>query len=379
MNQKVHKIALVAGEASSDLLGADLIAQLQARNEPYQIIAVGGPKIKSTGVEVIQDNEAFAIMGLVEVLRHLPKLLRLKKQIVEQIIAFEPDVFIGVDSPDLNFSIAKSLKKTVLKGQNNIKPIKIMHYVSPSVWAWRPGRVHKMAKFIDHVMCLFPFEPPIYQKIGLKASFVGHSLAQAIDPHFIKPKNDKLLLAVLPGSRSREIETLMPLFLNVSKKLQNVQLASCNVSPEKQQRCQQLAAAAGVEIKWFDEANELLKQADFALLGSGTVALQAMLCQTPMVVAYKISTITWFIVKSLRLMQLPYYSLPNVLYGDFLVPEVMQKELTEEQLIKTMEQLMARKDLPQLRQTFHQLHMTLLPTEPGAAGKEVHQFLNTSC
>ena len=370
MKQKVHKIAMVAGEASSDLLGADLIAQIQKRPELYEIMAVGGPKIKATGVEVIQDNEAFAVMGLVEVLKDLPQLLRLKKSIVKQIIDFNPDVFIGIDSPDLNFSIAKSLKK---------HGIKVMHYVSPSVWAWRPGRVHKMKHFIDHVMCLFPFEPEIYTQVGMGASFVGHSLAQNISPDFKKPINEVSMLAVLPGSRSREIDTLMPLFLQVAKQLPNCRLASCNVSPEKQQRCEAMAKQADVELQWFDDATELLKQADFALLGSGTVALQAMLCQTPMVVAYKISTITWFIVKSLRMMQLPYYSLPNVLYGDFLVPEVMQKDLTEAKLLTTLNQLMKGTDLPQLKDTFKQLHLGLLAPTEGAAAVQVHQFLESQC
>lgn len=370
MNQKVHKIALVAGEASSDLLGADLIAQIQKRPERYEIIAVGGPKIKATGVDVIEDNEPFAVMGLVEVLKDLPKLLRLKKSIVKKILDFKPDVFIGVDSPDLNFSIAKTLKK---------HDIKVMHYVSPSVWAWRPGRVHKMKHFIDHVLCLFPFEPEIYTAAGMGASFVGHSLAQSIDPNFEKPKNEMPLLAVLPGSRSREIDTLMPLFLQVAKQIPGIKLASCNVSPEKQKRCDTMAKEMGVSLQWFDDATVLLKQADFTLLGSGTVALQAMLCKTPMVVAYKISTITWFIVKSLRLMQLPYYSLPNVLNGDFLVPEVMQKDLTEAKLINTLNQLMTDKELPQLKDRFKQLHLDLLPPTEGAAASQVHQFLESQC
>ncbi|WP_154222155.1 lipid-A-disaccharide synthase [Marinicella rhabdoformis] len=369
MTQKVYKIALVAGEASSDLLGADLIEQIQKRPECYEIMAVGGPKIKATGVNVIQDNEDFAVMGLFEVLKDLPKLLRLKKTIVKKIIDYQPDVFIGVDSPDLNFSIAKSLK---------LHGIKVMHYVSPSVWAWRPGRVQKMKQFIDHVMCLFPFEPEIYRASGMGASFVGHSLAQNIDPEFSKPNNETPLLAILPGSRNREIETLMPLFLRVASQLPNIQLASCNVSKEKQQRCEAMAKEAGVKMLWFDDATELLKQADFALLGSGTVALQAMLCQTPMVVAYKISKITWFIVKSFRMMQLPYYSLPNVLHGGFLVPEVMQKELTEVNLLTTLNHLMTDKDLPKLKARFKQIHLSLLSPSEGASAAQVHQFLESS-
>ncbi|MGJ8664104.1 MAG: lipid-A-disaccharide synthase, partial [Marinicella sp.] len=154
MSLKPYKIALVAGEASSDMIGAALINDLLALNPNINVIAVGGKQIKSTGVPVIQDNEVFSIMGLAEVLKDLPKLLKIKKQLVNEISAFKPDVFIGVDSPDLNFSIAKSMKKL---------NVPVIHYVSPSVWAWRPKRIYKMAQFIDVLMTLFPFEVDIYK------------------------------------------------------------------------------------------------------------------------------------------------------------------------------------------------------------------------
>ncbi len=368
MVQAGKKIVIVAGEPSSDLLAADLIQQLQQTTNNYQIIAVGGAKIRATGVEVFQDNEAFSVMGLFEVFKDLPRLLRLKKQIVERIVAEKPDVFIGVDSPDLNFSIAQALKK---------HSIPVIHYVSPSVWAWRPKRVFKMAQFIDHVMCLFPFETNIYQQAGLSASFVGHPLAQQIAIDLQKPVNQQPLLAVLPGSRSREINVLMPLFLQTVKQLKNVQLASANVSPKKIAWCQQMADEAGLTLQWFDDANELLKQADMALLGSGTVALQAMLCQTPMVVAYRIASLTWWVVNTFKMLQQPYYSLPNVLHQGFLVPEVMQKELTKKNLLTALGKISDSEQQLVMKTRFKVLHRELMPPEPLATAKNIEQFLES--
>ncbi len=366
MSSEAPKIIMVAGEASSDLLGADLITQLKQQGFQGEIQAVGGARMRSTGVSVFQDNEAFAVMGLFEVLKDLPRLLRLKRQIVDHIIAEKPDVFIGIDSPDLNFAIAKSLKK---------HGIKVIHYVSPSVWAWRPKRVFKMARFIDMVMCLFPFEPEIYQEAHLPAQFVGHPLAQKHPIDGSKPNNQPPLLAILPGSRSREIKTLMPLFLETAKQFPDWQLASANVSKEKIQKCEAMAQEAGVKLKWFDQADDLLQQADFALLGSGTVALEAMLCRTPMVVAYRIAAMTWWLVRIFNMLKLPYYSLPNVLHGGLMVPEVMQGELNSNNLEAALQSVSSSDQQQALLARFKSLHQSLMPPEPQAAAQAVLRFL----
>ncbi|MEZ5470790.1 MAG: lipid-A-disaccharide synthase [Marinicella sp.] len=375
MSQPVFKMALVAGEASSDLIGANLIKDLQILEPQCEVIAVGGKQIKATGVKVIQDNEVFSVMGLFEVLKDLPRLLKLKKQIVADIVAFNPDVFIGVDSPDLNFAIAKSLKK---------HDIPVMHYVSPSVWAWRPKRIYKMQKFIDGLLTLFPFEVPIYQNTTIKAKFVGHPLATQIPVNIDKVaakqaigKADKNVLAVLPGSRNREIKQLMPIFCQTIKQLGlNDQwcIMSSNVNPHKVEQVQSIAAEHQLEIQMVDSATLLLKAADFALLGSGTVALEAMLCKTPMVVAYKISALTWWVVNTFKMMQLPYYTLPNVLHGDFLVPEVMQKDLTVEKLTVACQQVM-RQPQEGLLARMIELHQSLLPEKNNQAALAVLDFL----
>lgn len=374
------KIAVVAGEASSDMLGARLIDDLYELHSSLKIIAVGGAKIKASAAEVIQDNEVFSVMGLTEVLKDLPRLLKIKKQIVHKIVAFKPDVYIGIDSPDLNFSIAKSLKK---------HHIPVIHYVSPSVWAWRPKRIYKMQKFIDFLLTLFPFEADIYKPTSIQAAFVGHPLAQRV-PITINKKvakqlihaDGKKVLALLPGSRNREIKTLMPIFITALKQMSlsdEWRIISSNVSPEKIKLVNSIAAEHQFQIEWVDDATDLLQAADFALLGSGTVALEAMLCKTPMVVAYKISSVTWWIVNTFKMMQLPYYSLPNVLYGDFLVPEVMQNDLTAERLSQACTDVINNPNQAELIESFKRIHQTLLPQKPSQAAQMVLDFVGQKC
>ncbi len=380
MSLRAFKIAVVAGEASSDMLGAALIKDLFELNPTIEIIAVGGKKIASTAAKTIQDNEVFSVMGLTEVIKYLPRLVKVKNQTLKKIIAFKPDVFIGIDSPDLNFSLAKSLKK---------HKIPVIHYVSPSVWAWRPNRIYKMQGFIDYLLTLFPFEPNIYKPTSIQAVFVGHPLAQkipvSINKNLAKEQInvvEKKVLALLPGSRNREIKTLLPVFLAALKRMNlNDQwlIISSNVNADKIKMVDAIAAGSDVEIKWVDDATDLLKAADFALLGSGTVALEAMLCKTPMVVAYKISPITWSIVNSFKMMQLPYYSLPNVLNGGFMVPEVMQNDLTAERLSEVCTEVINQSDQSELMESFEKIHQTLLPNESNLAAQKVMNFMETRC
>lgn len=380
MPPKPFKIAVVAGEASSDMIGASLINDLHRLNPAIEIMAVGGHKIRATAAHLIQDNEVFSVMGLAEVFKDLPRLFKIKNQIVKSIVAFKPDLFIGVDSPDLNFSIAKSLKK---------HQIKVVHYVSPSVWAWRPKRIFKMQKFIDYLFTLFPFEVEIYQATDIKAKFVGHPLAQKIPLEVNKTQmkqsinaHGKKVFALLPGSRNREIRTLMPIFAAAIKHLNlnnDWQVISSNVSDEKIQLVKSIAAEYQLQVDWVDDATDLLKAADFALLGSGTVALEAMLCKTPMVVGYQISKLTWWVVNQFKMMQLPYYSLPNVLHGDFLVPEVMQNDLTVERLSQVCDSIISGSNHEELINTFTDLHQHLLPANPNQAAQSILEILEPTC
>ena len=379
MNQKKIKIAIIAGEDSGDLLAADLIEKLKKINPLVDFIGVGGDKMQAAGMRMIASNNEFAIMGLAEVFKKLLKLLKLRKQIVKDIIAEKPDLFIGVDAPDLNFPIEKKLKKQC---------VRIIHYVSPSVWAWRPKRVNPISQLTDLVLTLFPFEPKYYENAGGKAEFVGHPLAQTIDINIDKTQaklNLRLdknhpVLAVLPGSRSNELNAHTDIFIKTALKLKNqnpnLQIISANTNQAKIKFIQECANRNNLPIKLFKDATQVLKAADSALLASGTVALEAMLCKTPMVVGYKISKVTYSIVKTFNMMLLPYYSLPNVLYGGFLVPEVLQKEMTVENLFKELLPMLNTETQSNLRQEFTRLHQDLLSPEMNAA-KAVNEFLQS--
>lgn len=377
MNQAKLKIALIAGEDSGDILGAHLIDDLKKLNADIEFIGVGGDKMQTAGMQLISSNNEFAIMGIAEVVKKLPRLLKLRKKIIQEIIAAEPDLFIGIDAPDLNFPIEKKLKK------HNIK---IIHYVSPSIWAWRPKRAVWISRLTDLILTLFPFEPEYYNKVGGDAQFVGHPLAQniavTIDKKMAKTAiglhEDDKILALLPGSRSNELKAHTDVFMKTALKLKqdnpDLKIISANTNAKKINYIQECADRNNMPIKIYKNATEVLKAADFALLASGTVALEAMLCKTAMVVGYQISPVTYFIVKFFNLMLLPYYSLPNVLYGGFLVPEVLQKEMTVENLYNELHKLLSPVNQAEMKKEFTRLHQDLL-TPNGNAARAVHEFL----
>ena len=377
MHKTTLKIALIAGEDSGDLLGADLIAGLKKLNTDIEFIGVGGDKMRAAGMQLISSNKEFAIMGIAEVVKKLPKLLKLRKKITQDIIAAKPDLFIGIDAPDLNFPIEKKLKK------HNIK---IIHYVSPSIWAWRPKRAVWISQLTDLILTLFPFEPEYYKKVDGNAQFVGHPLAQNIDVKIDKKAAKKAIglnennkvLAVLPGSRTNELKAHTDIFIKTAVKLKqkypDLQIISANTNTKKINYILESANRNNLQIKIYKDATEVLKAADLALLASGTVALEAMLCKTAMVVGYQISAITYFIVKTFNLMLLPYYSLPNVLYGGFLVSEVLQKDMTIKNLYTELNKLLNPAKQLELQQEFTRLHQDLLTPNNNAA-KAVDEFL----
>ena len=304
-------------------------------------------------------------------------MLKLRKYITNQIIQEKPDLFIGIDAPDLNFPIEEKLKK---------RGIKIIHYVSPSIWAWRPKRATKINQITDLVLTLFPFEPEYYKKIGGQACFVGHPLAQNIPIEIDKLKakvninldSKKPVLAVLPGSRTNELKAHTDIFMKTAFELKKIvpglQIISANTNREKIQTIQESANRNNITISIYNDATAVLKAADYSLLASGTVALEAMLCKTPMVIGYKISQITYSIVKTFNMMLLPYYSLPNVLYGDFLVQEVLQNKMTVENLMMALLPLTKVEKQAKLQLEFTRLHQDLLSPDNSAA-KAVCDFL----
>lgn len=373
-------IALVAGEDSGDVLGADLARALKRQWPDVRLVGIGGPRMAAAGVECWHDMGELSVMGLAEVLRHLPRLLRLRRSLGNRLLDARPDVFIGIDAPDFNLGLEKRLKKA---------GVPTVHYVSPSVWAWREKRAQHMGQCADRVLCLFPMEPAIYARHGVDARFVGHPLAErfAMVPDRQAARKalnlpaDAPVLALLPGSRGSEIERLGDDFLDTAKRI-GAQLPGLRVLvPAANLRCfkalqTRLAehstdAAQSTGMPAFElldgQADQALIAADVALLASGTVALEAMLAKCPMVVAYRISALTYRLIQSLKLMTTSLYSLPNVLAGEELVPERMQADCRPSVLAEASLLLFTDKGRRQhMLEEFKRLHR-LLKGEDGAS------------
>ncbi len=329
-----RRVALIAGEASGDQLGASLISALKARWPDARFAGVGGTQMRDAGLEQWSDYSALAVMGLAEVLRHLPRLLRFRRTLVRRISDWQPDIVIGIDAPDFNLGVEKRLKR---------RGMVTAHYVSPSVWAWRRKRAQRMADSADRVLCLFPMEPPIYAEYGVDARFVGHPLADRFPD---RPDRDAAraqlgiglqdgLLAVLPGSRLGEIQRLAGVFLETARRVQQQRPGLRLIVPAANAACRQALQAhidaldGNASIELVDgQAHQAMVAADVLLLASGTAALEALLAKRPMIVGYRISPLTYFVVKRLGMLKIERYSLPNILHGDELVPEFMQHQCT---------------------------------------------------
>lgn len=366
-----RRIALVAGEASGDQLGAALVHGLKALWPDAHFAGVGGGHMRATGVELWSDYAPLAVMGLAEVLRHLPRLLRFRRDLVRRLLAWQPDVFIGIDAPDFNLGVERRLKRT---------GVRTVHYVSPSVWAWRRKRAQRMGGIADRVLCLFPMEPPIYASYGVDARFVGHPLADRF-PH--RPDREAAraglgiepgatVLGVLPGSRLGEIQRLAPVFLKVVQRLRRQRPGLEVLVPAANGNCRQalqtlLHRSGDPGIRLLDgEAPTVMVAADVLLLASGTAALEALLAKRPMLVAYRIAPLTHFLVKRLGMLRIERYSLPNILHGGELVPEFMQDRCTAEAITPALSALLDDAGL-QARQVagFDAIHEAL--RAPGGA------------
>jgi lipid-A-disaccharide synthase len=336
------RIALVAGEASGDLLGAGLIEQLRLRYPDAQFAGVGGDAMRAAGLDAWHDASELAVMGLAEVLRHLPRLLRLRSGLRRRVLAWKPDVFIGIDAPDFNLGLEQWLKQ---------RGVRTVHYVSPSVWAWREKRAERIGRSADLVLCLFPMEPEIYARHGVDARFVGHPLADTMPLEPDRPAARaalgldpmRPLLALLPGSRVGEIERVGPDFLAAAARVlavvPDLQVVAPMASMQARSAFERVlkahpdAAALSAALRTIiGHARTLMAASDVILLASGTATLEAMLAKRPMVVGYRIAPLTHAIVKGMGMLKVDRYALPNVLAGDTLVPELMQDDCTPEKL-----------------------------------------------
>lgn len=347
------RIGLVAGELSGDILGAGLIRELALRFPNATFEGIGGPRMQAQGLDAWHDCEVLAVMGLTEVLAHLPRLLKLRGELVQRWAQSPPDVFVGIDSPDFNIGLELRLKRL---------GIPTVHYVSPSVWAWREKRVTKIAKACDRVLCLLPFEPAFYARHNVAADFVGHPLASTIEPltdlagvrEALSLQTDKPVLTVLPGSRRGEIQRLGNDFIATVVALRDrnpslqvlIPLASeaGKAQFDALAQAQQLAGAVRVSV---GDADRCIQAADVLLCASGTVTLEGLLYGKPMVVGYRLAPSTYRIVRLLKLVKLQYFSLPNLLTPTPMVAEFIQDAMTPEALSGAVQQLL---DDPALRE-----------------------------
>lgn len=324
-------IALIAGEASGDILGAGLMQSLQARYPGARFIGVGGSEMAAAGLDSLFPMEKLSVMGITEVLSHLPELLRLRKQLVRFLLEQQPDVVIGIDSPDFTLPIARRLHE---------RGLKTVHYVSPSVWAWRQGRIKGIKKSIDLMLCLLPFEARFYEEHQVPVAFVGHPLADRVPLQTDTPaarkalglRSDDTLLAVLPGSRGGEVGQLMPVFLdamvalNASRPALRFVIPAANVARREQIETL-LEQAPDLPVTLVDgESRTVMAAADVILMSSGTATLEGLLVGKPMVVGYRVGKVTYAIAR--RLVKSEFVSLPNLLCREAMVPELIQDDLT---------------------------------------------------
>ncbi|MDJ0711694.1 MAG: lipid-A-disaccharide synthase [Woeseiaceae bacterium] len=325
------KFALVAGEASGDVLGAGLIRALRDRIPGATFEGVAGPEMAAAGCDVWEPSESLAVMGLVEPLAHIPRLLRLRRELARRWREAPPDVFIGIDAPDFNLGLEKKLRKA---------GIRTAHYVSPSIWAWRPGRVKKVKKAADTVLCILPFEPPLYEKHEVNAVFVGHPKAseapQVVDTEGARSTLDidaDEVVALMPGSRAGEIQriggTIAAAAAAIAISRPQVHFVTPIATPKLRPLIEQQLADAAIadRVQLVDGRSiEVMSASDVVLQASGTAVLEAALLRKPSVATYRVATLTYWIVIGLGLLKLTHYTLPNLLTREPLVPEFMQRE-----------------------------------------------------
>jgi len=330
--------ALIAGEASGDALGAGLVREIAARDPEARIVGVAGPRMIEAGCEPLERSEELAVMGLAEVLVHLPRLVRLRRNLVSRLRAMRPDCVVGIDSPEFNLGLEAELKRA---------GIPTVHYVSPSIWAWRPRRINKLKRACHRVLCLLPFEPRLYRRAGVDAVFVGHPLADAIPDvpdgaaarRILGLSGDRPVVALLPGSRHGEVSRLAAPMAGAARLIRarrpDAVFVAPMAAPELKASFHRALAAEGMDpgVHLLDNGAHLsLTAADVALVASGTATLEAMMLKCPMVVAYRVAPLTHFILRRLGLLRIRRYALPNILAGRPLVPELMQGEATAESL-----------------------------------------------
>jgi lipid-A-disaccharide synthase len=380
MTQQVV-IGIVAGEASGDLLGSHLITALKAARPELKFIGIGGPRMKSAGMEILFPMEKLAVNGYVEALRHYFEIAGIRRKLRAYLLENRPDVFIAIDAPDFNLDLELVLKQ---------RGIPTIHYVSPSIWAWRGERIHKIKRAVSHMLVLFPHEPGIYRQAGVPVDFVGHPLADIIP---IRPKRAEMretmriplkakVFAFLPGSRQSEVKQLALTYIETArlilKKLPDarflVPLATRETRTIFQQVLFDLDAQELPLTMLFGHAHDAMIAADIVLVASGTATLEAALLKRPMVITYRMPAFSWWLMK--RKSYQPYFGLPNILCERFVVPELMQEDATPDNLAQALLNLVNDDNaVAQLEQVFTDLHYTLRQNTAQKAAAAILPYL----
>lgn len=381
-------VGIVAGEASGDLLGSRLIRALKKRHPDIEFVGIAGPKMMAEGAKSLYPMERLSLHGYgFDVLKQIPSLFKMRKQLGNYFIANPPQVFIGIDAPDFNFSLEKRLKA---------KGITTIHYVSPSIWAWRKGRMAKIKRSVSHMLTLFPFEPALYEAAGVKASFVGHPLADEIPLYpdmqeareQLKLPASPLIIAMLPGSRVGEVKQLAELYVKTAQKISKVQSEALFLVPLITRETRMIFEQAIYDgfrespeeaqpnfKVIFGHAHMAMQAADLVVVASGTATLEAALLKRPMVITYRMPWLSWQILK--RMNYLPYVGLPNILAERFVVPELLQDNANSDKLAETIMGIVNDKMmLNDIRAEFTTMHELLRQNNEEKAAQAVLPYLS---
>jgi lipid-A-disaccharide synthase len=360
------RVGLIAGEASGDLLAAGLIREIAARIPGARFEGVAGPAMQQAGCDKLAEAEELAVMGLVEPLRHIPRLLRLRKRLVNHWLADPPDVFVGIDAPDFNLGVEKRLRAS---------GIPTVHYVSPSVWAWRSGRIKTIRRACDRVLCLLPFEKEFFDHHGVDAVFVGHPKASELGQDYSPDVYRKALalpetgdiVAILPGSRGSEVSRLAPAFIGAARLLAESRPALSFVLPVASPKLSSYIESALKASAMADRVHvvsgrslDAMRAADVVLIASGTAVLEAALLGTPAVAAYCVAPFTAWLVRTFKLIDLEHFTIPNLLTDEPMIPEFIQEAATPVALAEAVAELLD--DAPRraaIREAFAKLHAEL--------------------
>jgi lipid-A-disaccharide synthase len=374
-------IGIVAGEASGDLLGSHLIRARKKRRPDIEFVGIAGPKMMSEGAKTLFPMERLSVRGYVEVIKHLPGLLKLRKELTQHFLNNPPDLFIGIDAPDFNFTLERNLKN---------KGIRTIHYVSPSIWAWRKGRIKKIKAAVSHILALFPFETAIYEEANIPVTYVGHPLADILPVNTnmaearasLKLTNASHVIAMLPGSRQSEVKQLARLYVRTARLILNKQPAAKFLIPLVTKETRAIFQQAIYDDNaqdlplqiLFGHAHLAMEAADAVIVASGTATLEAALIKRPMVITYRMPALSWQLLK--RMNYLPYVGLPNILAGRFVVPELLQHDATPEKLSEATLRLIEDKTLmAEIREEFTRMHYTLRQNTDEKAADAILAYL----